>query len=578
MDRTGIKFSSMENYYPFIMKASDRPSAIHEDVLRYYGMNSGDGFNKVAQGGSIAMGGISGVGGNIMATIPMMYLPEFASPDRLFYPTDLKLAKKYWRYFYTLDPVCGNIIDMYSEMMLSDVELTGDNISNEIKDACNNALDETQALSMFRWMVTGFMVDGEVVPHLVWDDDESRWKYLGFQDPMNINVIDVPFIGTEPYVEMEVPAAVKKILTDPDPKYERFRENVPQEVLSYVMQDKAIPLNTEENVTFIPRRLTPYDVRGVSVFSRLWRVFMYEDAIFNASIQTARRHAAPVKVVKMGNPATGWIPGPEHAEKLKQLLAACETDPHAWLIYHFGITFEAWGTTDRVMTIDKQWETIERIKLIALGASKAFLTGEVTYASAEKGLQVFLARLNGLRTLFVERWWYPRFFGVMAKKNEWIKPTQAEISHRVRTKRSKRERLYDRQYIIPEMVWEKTLDPQSKDDKARLMAELKERLGITISRSTASAQVGIDWESEEIRTREETKIIQELDQKFGISTPPPEGTGGGGGGGGMGAPPPAPSEEAGAVEGEGGEEGAVPPSELPTEELGGTVEPPPGEK
>jgi len=576
MKREGLKFSATENYYPFIMKAADRPSAIHEEVLRHYGANSGEGFSKSAQG-SIGLGGISGVGGNIMATIPMMYLPEFASPDRLFYPSDIKLAKKYWRYFYTLDPVCGNIIDMYSEMMMSDVELIGESLSKEIKETCENALDATQALGMFRWMAAGFLVDGEVVPHLVWDDDENRWMYLGFQDPMNINVIDVPFIGTEPYVEMEIPPAVKKILMDPDPKFNRFRENVPQEVLTYAMEGKPIPLNTEENVTFIPRRLTPYDTRGVSVFSRLWRVFMYEDAIFNASIQTARRHAAPVKVIKMGNPATGWIPGPEHAEKLKQLLAACETDPHAWLIYHFGISFEAWGTTDRVMTIDKQWETIERIKLIALGASKAFLTGEVTYASAEKGLQVFLARLNGLRTFFMERWWYPRFFGVMAKKNEWIKPTQAEISHRVRTKRSKREKLYDRQYIIPEMVWEKTLDPQSKDDKARLMAELKERLGITISKSTASAQIGIDWEAEELQVREEAKISQKMDEQYGVQAPPPEGGsgGGGGGGGGIGAPP-APAPEEG-TEGMG-EEGVPSPTELPTEELGGTVEPPPGEK
>lgn len=568
MKREAIKFTNNENYYPLSVHRQAGGTWINHEVARFYEGSYGGNINaEVASEGlkkqADSAGGVGGgsLGNSIMTTVPQMYLPEFASPDRLFFPTEKKQAMKYWRYFYSLDPVCGNVIDMYSDMLLSDVELAGVD-DKDMLDTYYASLEDTQALNLFKWMVVGYMVDGEVLPHLVWDEEESYWSYLGFQDPINVNVIDVPFIGEEPYAELHIPDAVRKILLDPNPRYERFRKGVPTEMLDAVMQNRGIPLNTEENVTFIPRKLTPYDVRGISVFSRIWRVLMYEDAVFNATIQTARRHAAPVKVVKLGNPATGWIPGPEHAEKLKQLLAAVETDPQAWLLYHYGISFEAWGTTDRVMTIGKEWDTIERIKLIALGVSKAFLTGEVTYASAEKGMQIFLARLQAMRTFFETKWWYPRFFGVMARKNEWVRPTAAEVSHRVKTRRAKRELVADRRYMVPRMVWQKSLDPQSKQDLVRLYGEVKDRLGLKISRSEVAANLGLDWEEEEIKSRQEDKRLVELDKEYGPAQPEAqEGGAGGMGGGAMGGPAAPPA----------GEEAAP-------EELGGPVAPPPGEE
>jgi hypothetical protein len=697
--RKGLRFDNKENYYPMIIRTAGNKDWITEEVTKFYEGMEGD----IKKSGQVVGGGISGVGPNISVTIPQPYIPEFASPDRLFFPSNIKEAMKYWRFFYALDPVCGNIIDMYAEMMLSDAELAGESLDDEIRGQYYKALEDTQALGQFRWLIVGYMVDGEVVPHLVWNDDEQRWVYLGFQDPMNITVEDVPFIGVEPYLELQIPEKVRELLTNPDLKYEKFRKNVPKEFLDLVMMGRDIPLNTEENVTFIPRKLNPYDVRGVSLFSRIWRVLLLEDSIFNATIATARRHASPVKVIKQGNPATGWIPGPEQEDKLRTLLAIAETDPHAWLLTHFAVNFEAWGTTDRVMTINKHWEVIERIKLIAFGVSKAFLTGEVTYASsyidssitmadkssrnigevkignkvvdrlgdikkvtdvlvypspdemveinledgksltitdnhklpvgenglkiradgitnvdylyspleskfikvksvrkvkvdkkknpkvysltvegtesyildgvasynsAEKGLQIFLARLNGMRTFFENKWWYPRFFKIMAEKNDWVQPTEAEVNHRVRTRRTAREIAKDGRYIIPKMVWSKSLDPQSKSELVRLYQEISERFGIKVSRTEVSATVGLDWEEQERKWREEEEVIKKLNEEFDMGEKPPaeedlEGVGVGGFPGG--GPPPPPDMEEEIASGEEAPPEEIPEGEAPAE-------------
>ena len=405
--RRPLVYKNPENYLlPSIIRAETPHSMIAAEVAAFYETRyGGEGLAGVdpvtkeaikasgmdrradAFGGGVGPVG-GGVGGQVSVTIPQPYIPEYASPDRLYFPTDPRQAMKYWRYFYALDPVCGNVIDMYAEMLQSDFELAGEDIDAEIKDKYWAAVKDTNAMGLFRWMIVGYLVDGEVVPNLIWDDDENRWVYLGFQDPLNLKVFDLHFANTTPLLELEVSPNVQKVLMNPDPKFEKFRESVPDDLLEMIQQGKGITLNSDDNVTFIPRRLSAYDDRGISIFSRLWRVLIYEDAVFNANIQVARRHAAPLRIAKLGNPATGYIPGPEMQAKVKQMLAITETDPLAWFVWNYGISFESFGTTDRVLSISREWDIIERIKLIALGVSKAFITGEVTYCVLDKNAMV----------------------------------------------------------------------------------------------------------------------------------------------------------------------------------------------
>lgn len=219
------------------------------------------------------------------------------------------------------------------------------------------------------------------------------------------------------------------------------------------------------------------------------------NSIFDASIATARRHAGPIKVAKLGNPANGWIPGPDEERKLLELLAQAELDVNSWLVYHYGINFELVGTTERVMTIDKHYELIERVKLVALGISKAFLHGEVTYASAATGLTVFLRRLKAHRTYFEDSFLYPKFWKKMAMVNKWVKPTQAELDSRVRVRRSSSEIDEDQRWIIPTMQWAQSLDPTVDGELINAMQTL-EGMGVRFSKTTKMALVGRDFEEE----------------------------------------------------------------------------------
>ena len=432
--------------------------------------------------------------GNAYLTNERPYQPEFESPDRQQYPVHRILANRYWRLFYKLDPVIGTAVDMFAELPWSDFSLSGDGVDGEVRDTLETMCQETRLRSLLPYFVREFLVVGEACPHLFYDDDKGMWSHIAMMNPDQLDVIYAPFIKMDPIVEFVPDDRLREVLSSNNEMLRHVRDTMPPELVSKLVSRQHIPL-APTNFTLLARKLHPYDVRGTSIVSRMWRILMLEDAIFNATIQTARRHAGPIKVAKLGDPATGWIPGPEQEKRLLQLLAEAELDVNAWLVYHYGINFELVGTTERVMMIDRQWDVIERVKLVALGINKSFLHGEVTYASAASGLTIFLQRLRAMREYFENSWLYPKFFLPVAQMNGWIKPTQAELSGRVRVRRSHQELLEDHRYIMPKIEWDRSLDP-SVDGEMISAAQSLEQLGVKFSKTTLFSMANRSYEDE----------------------------------------------------------------------------------
>lgn len=510
-----------------------------------------------------------GGNGGMMTTVQTPYQPEFASPDRQQYPVHRILANRYWRLFYKLDPVIGNCVEMYGDLPWSNFELTGDGVEGEIRQAYEYMCRESQLLNILPYLVKEFLVVGEAVPHAFFDNAKGVFTYIAMHNPDQLEVIDAPFIKMDPIIEFIPDDRLRAVLTSNLPSLRNIRDRMPQELITRLQSRQNIPLSPV-NATFIPRKLHPYDTRGTSLLSRLWRILMLEDAIFNATIQTARRHAGPLKVAKLGNAQTGWIPPPEQEKRLLELLAQAEMDPNAWLVYHYGIQFDMVGTTDRIMSVNREWDVIERIKLVALGISKSFLHGEVSYASSATGLQVFLQRLKALRLFFEQKWIYPKFFRPIAEINGWVKPKPNEVAHRYRVKRSARELEETNSYIIPKIVWDKSLDPQINTDLINAMSAL-EGMGVKFSKTTKMATAGFSFEEEVKKIHRENEFEKAYLPQVTQGAPQADPGGGGGGLAGGGMPPPPPGAPADAS---GSPPGGLPPPGAPG--MGPPGAPPPG--
>jgi hypothetical protein len=439
----------------------------------------------------------------------------FNSPDRQQYPVHRILANRYWRLFFKLDPVIGTGIDMYAEMPWGDSKLSGEGMTGEIRECYETSWEAVQIPQLLAQIVREYLVVGEAIPHLFWSNEESCWTYCAMHNPDSLEVIDSQMIAMNPIVEFVPDDKLRQILVSPDPDLARIREGMPPELLQQLYARQNIRLDTDLNATFIARKLHPYETRGTSILSRMWRVLMYEDAVFSASIATARRHAGPLKIAKLGNAQTNWVPGPEHERRFLELVAQAEMDPHAWVVYHYGLQLEAFGTTDRVMNIGREWDVIERIKLVALGISKSFLTGELTFASATAGLQVFLRRLLAMRTFFTEVWLKPKFFLPIAMINNFVKPTTAEVNHRIKVKRSPTELRERKRYITPTVEWANKLNPQIDKDLIDAYKKLEE-MGIRISKTKKAGAANLSYEDETRRGIEEDQLEAAVRKEHGV--------------------------------------------------------------
>lgn len=496
------------------------------------------------------------------------YNPEFEDPSRQMFPVHRVLFNRYARMFYKLDPTIQTGINLLSTLPFGKFDLTGEDVDGEVLDVMEDCREATRVESKLCDIAREFMITGEAIPHNFWDNDRSIWGHIAIHNPDQVEVVWSPFLPIPPVLEFIPDERLRAVVTSQHPMIAKLREGMPPDLLAALQQKKNIPLHPL-NVTFIPRKLHDYEVRGTSLISTMWRILMFEDALFNANIQIARRAAAPLKVVKLGNQATGYIPPPAEAQKVQQLLVQAESDPNAWLAYHFGINFELVGVQERLWKISTDYDLIEKIKLTALGISQGLLHGEVTYASSAAGLTVFLQQLKNVREFFTKSWLIPKFFKPLAEMNKWVKPTPAELSHGVRTKRSKGER--ELRYIIPKIEWAKSLDPSVDSERINAMQTLTQ-LGVKFSRTTMMAAAGLKFEEELNQIVSEQQIEQEIiaahPEAAQALTAPPPGADGGGGGAGMFSPgmdtgfgPPA--EDTGAPAGAPPMPGEVPGAPIP---------------
>ncbi len=317
-------FSSNQNF--------DRRQAIEADLPKGYSL----GAQLPPRLGTFSPStidstGRGGGGGQTMNHMQRPYFPSIESPDRLQYPTNRLEANYYWRMFHKLDPMFGSAVDMYSEMLVSDFDIiVEENDDKEIKKTVEYMCEKVNFVERFKQMVREYLVIGEVFPHCIFSEELGIWDYIAIHNPDYINVVDSPIIATDPILSFVPDDNLVNLLSDRSPESIELRNSMPNEYVSRILAKQPIRLQSS-NCSFIARKLSPYDIRGTSLASRLWRIWMVEDAVYASTIATYRRAAAPIKAIKLGDPQTGWIPDESKEQELLYMLNRCEIDSQCFV-------------------------------------------------------------------------------------------------------------------------------------------------------------------------------------------------------------------------------------------------------
>lgn len=452
-------------------------------------------------------GGMSGGPSTSMMQSPLYYDYSYSSPDKYYFPRNRVVANRVWREIYKRDAAVSIATDMYSDLPWSKFDLTGleDDSVRKLYEDMFNSLNVVPKLQLF---TREFLITGELILHLVFNSIKGYWERVISHDPDYIRVEGVGLALEQPLLWLRPTPEIKRLVTSADPRVRKLQNVLPKELLMAFRMNKEVPLDPL-NTTFIPRLNFSRDIRGMSLYSRLFRIVMYEDFVVNASLAIAQRHAAPLRIFKLGDPQTGWLPSEDDETAFMEMLSAAESDPLAALVMHHNVSCELVGVQDKVLLISKEWEFIERVKLLALGVSKAFLVGETSFAASVAGLQTLLERLSTLRNKIENEWLIKKTMRPVAEMNELYKRPESELAHRLRIKTPDQMEL-----LIPKIKWHKNLDPTQDVAILNIWRDLKER-GL-ISERTYSAGAGIDIDAERKNIAEEKKYKEKHPEIYGL--------------------------------------------------------------
>ena len=297
---------------------------MHRKTAQFgYGQGTLAGAGSTFTGASPLAGSGSTPKGSTMTSAPMYYDPRYSTPDKFYFPRTEVQANAIWRHLYETDAAISVATDMFAELPWSEFDLVGveDKAIRNIFESMMGALNLPSHMEGF---TREYLKLGKVIPHLIFDDAKGYFIRLGAFDPDYVRVTPVPFMGEEPILDLRPDPAMRAFMKSTDPRAMFIKSKLPAFLKERILSNQPIPLQNT-NTTYVARKTSPYRSIGVSLYTRLFRIQMFEDFLVNASMAIAQRNAAPLRMFILGDPQSGWLPTDTDIQEFSEMLSIVES-------------------------------------------------------------------------------------------------------------------------------------------------------------------------------------------------------------------------------------------------------------
>lgn len=319
----------------------------------------------------IPTGGMTRMANSQVVRITPKPFSPFYEESNLMLPRDRREVNAWSRHYYSTDPWVGNAIDLHSTYPLSAFGVKSSDPT--ITKFFNQMLDRLNFSSIIYDIGKEFNIIGEVFPYAELDLNIGEWSKIIIQNPDYIevksNVLTTSMISLIPDDEL------KRLVTSTNPDDVVLRGQIDPEVLAYVYAGKNIPLS-QRYVSHLARKNSPYDVRGTSILTRVFKDLMLRDKYREAQFSIADNHITPLKIFKVGTADGTYRPTSDDLVAFREMLEQATYDPNFTLVTHPGLEVQYVGSTGVILPLDGEMDRIEDRVLTGLFTSKAFTHSE----------------------------------------------------------------------------------------------------------------------------------------------------------------------------------------------------------
>lgn len=443
-------------------------------------------------------GNLSGGGGthNVSRFSPVTDDLEQPSVVDQWVPKSGAGLNKLFRYIYLRDPICGPTVDLMSTLPFSSFSLLGIN-DKSIMEVYENCISELDIDLVLPGITTEFLVLGKVCISLMFNEERGYFNNIFTHDPDFLKITPIPIAGFSPKVDARVSPGQKEFMMSKDERDVKAKKSIPSQFIKQLEAGNYVPLDPETTL-YLPRKSGINDHIGTSLYTRIVNLWAIEKALINANVIAVRRRAASIMHVKAGIEGQ-WEPTPEECSAVADLFMQADEDPvGAIVVTRNGIEAQDVREGNLTWKLAEEWSFLTEAKLRALGIGEDFLSGNAAYNTTEQVLSVFVENLRNLREFMVNAIFYRKIFRQIALANGFIKQTESNLQHRVRTTRkSKKLSRKDAEdcelsdLIIPRVQWEKQLRPEADSSYLEILSTMEEK-GLPVSLKTWASAGGLD--------------------------------------------------------------------------------------
>ena len=251
------------------------------------------------------------------------------------------------------------------------------------------------------------------------------WDYITIHNPDFIRVSHPSPVHKDPIIMLVPDERLKAVVTSSNPADRKVRENIPDELLTYILKKEDIPLDNF-NVSCLRLMTSPYDTRGMSMITSCYRDLLLYDKIREAEIVQADNFINPLTLVKIGDAGGTYRPTQDDIRMFQESMLDGTGDQNYTLITHGAVDIQKISNAGQTLDMSTTKEEAKKNIMMGLYMPTALFDQEYgSYANGSIGLQVLRDRYTRFQ-LQLKNWIEKKILEPIAKIQDFYEIVDGE--------------------------------------------------------------------------------------------------------------------------------------------------------
>ena len=419
--------------------------------------------------------------GDAVKQIPGIYSPLWLDSN-LSLPRDRATINAWLRAYFALNPIVHNAISLHSTYPISKLNIKCKN--KEIEKFFNDMIEEIDLMNICVQIAQEFWLLGEAFIYAELDSNKGKWSRLLIQNP-DYMIVKRTVVANEPIIMLRPDENIKRIVNSNKPSDLEQKRLLNPQIINSVKRGENIPMDNY-NVSYLARKISPYEVRGTGLPVCILRQLMLLDLIYESKFTQAFSMINPLTLVKVGS--ADFKPTPTDLELVREQLEQGAGDKNFQLITHDAVAIERIGYGSGIYDVTSDITQLIKLIYSGLQVPSVLMDGgsDTTYSNGSVALDVLRQRYLQFRNM-MGTWLRTKIFAPISEIQGFYNYENGE-----------------KQLIIPEVDWNH-MSLFDMGDYINILKELSTGDGDQkrISLQTMYRSLGLEYEDEIRKMRKE---------------------------------------------------------------------------